>query len=154
MGASIFVVPATPELVAAVAEGARAEDAAEFWAAAHMLPLPGLLKCCEVSEESWCALADGEPLAIFGVGRIADGVGAPWMLAHVRIGDARGDFMAACRAELARIHKTWAVLLNYVDARNLRSIRWLRSLGFTIGDPEPYGLDQLPFRSFWRSRDV
>lgn len=30
---------------------------------------------------------------------------------------------------------------NYIDARNLRGIEWFSWLGFSVGDPVPYGLD-------------
>ena len=35
---------------------------------------------------------------------------------------------------------------NYIDARNLRGIEWFNWLGFSVGDPVPYGLNDEPFR--------
>jgi hypothetical protein len=41
-------------------------------------------------------------------------------------------------------------LFNYVDARNLRSIAWLQHIGFQVFEPQPYGLEGLPFHRFER----
>ena len=41
---------------------------------------------------------------------------------------------------------TW--LVNWVDDRNTCAIRWLKWMGFTIHEPEPYGVANLPFRRF------
>jgi len=40
-------------------------------------------------------------------------------------------------------------LENYVDARQKRSIRWLKWCGFTVENPKPWGTLGLPFHQFW-----
>jgi hypothetical protein len=40
---------------------------------------------------------------------------------------------------------------NYVYAKNLRSIKWLRSLGFTVLPPAPLGPGCSLFCEFWRT---
>lgn len=42
----------------------------------------------------------------------------------------------------------FALLTNYVDARNAVSIRWLRWLGFEIEPAAPFGIHGLPFHRF------
>lgn len=49
--------------------------------------------------------------------------------------------------EYVRRHR-FPRLMNWVDARNTPSIRWLRRLGFTIDPPEAYGIEQRPFHRF------
>jgi RimJ/RimL family protein N-acetyltransferase len=39
-------------------------------------------------------------------------------------------------------------LENFVDARNARSIRWLRRLGFSIREPRRMGLSDVTFYRF------
>jgi len=40
---------------------------------------------------------------------------------------------------------------NHVYAENRLAIRWLKHLGFVVGEPHPYGVQSAPFREFWRS---
>ena len=39
-------------------------------------------------------------------------------------------------------------LFNFVDARNMKSIRWLKHLGYAVGPPVPFGVAGLPFHPF------
>ncbi len=39
---------------------------------------------------------------------------------------------------------------NHVYSKNRMSIRWLKHLGFTVNDPEPFGPWGSPFCEFWR----
>jgi len=40
------------------------------------------------------------------------------------------------------------LLVNYVDCRNKKSIRWLRYLGAEMSEPEVYGIEKKLFRMF------
>jgi hypothetical protein len=42
----------------------------------------------------------------------------------------------------------YPVLRNYVDQRNTVSIRWLRWLGFRMGEPAVMGAARVPFVPF------
>lgn len=84
---------------------------------------------------------DGEVVAIFGVCRsVVAGVGTPWM-----VGTDKLDLCWRALVEDARFFvqvflEAYPVLLNVVDARNAKSIRWLKRLGFKVNAPEPMGL--------------
>jgi hypothetical protein len=39
-------------------------------------------------------------------------------------------------------------VVNYVDARNLKAVKWFQWLGFEVSDPEPYGPKGLLFHRF------
>tara|TARA_R110000796_G_scaffold231390_1_gene349272 strand:+ start:202 stop:492 length:291 start_codon:yes stop_codon:yes gene_type:complete len=43
---------------------------------------------------------------------------------------------------------------NWVDARNKRTVKWLKFLGYTMDDPEPMGRDELPFHLFHYGMDI
>lgn len=95
-------------------------------------------------------LRDGRLVALFGAAALSQmsDTAALWLLGtdlmrtHPRaVLDAAAEFVAHTREHHPR-------LLNYVDARNRPSIRWLRKLGFTIDPPAPFGVAGLPFHRF------
>lgn len=96
-------------------------------------------------------LADDELACIFGLAPIDGLLGrraAPWMLGTPVLDKHPGALMKRCRRYVDGMLHTYPHLLNFVDARNKRSIRWLKHLGFTIHPPVPYGAQQLPFHLF------
>lgn len=54
-----------------------------------------------------------------------------------------------CRAAL----EEYGTLVNYVDDRHIESRRWLQRIGFSVGEPEPFGVARLPFRRFEMRRE-
>ena len=48
------------------------------------------------------------------------------------------------------IDRAGGMIENYVYSENKESIRWLKHLGFNIGEPEPYGVAEKMFCHFWR----
>lgn len=115
---------------------------------------PGLdlLACLETavasSEESFVAVtASGEPIAVFGVAPVSllGGQGCPWMLGTDTLMLYGRDVVTLSRQHVARWGLKYDQLFNYVDARNVRSLAWLRHTGFMIFEPEPYGRQGEPF---------
>lgn len=153
--ASTELIPTTQEHVEWVSRRARKADTDELWAAGYLSP-----EACMRSGASRgvaiTGLIDQEPVAVWGVvpASIVLGIGVPWMVTTRALDDdARARvFLRACRAGLATITDGYDILMNYVDARNGRAIRWLRFMGFDV-DPvaRPYGAMRLPFHRFtWR----
>lgn len=105
------------------------------------------------SEDVFVAVtAAGEPFAVFGLAPVSllGGIGCPWMLgtdtaAHHAIG-----VITLARQHVARWSQRYSLLFNYVDARNKRSIGWLKRIGFTVQTAQPYGLHGEPFHRFER----
>tara|TARA_Y100001973_G_scaffold7367_1_gene10267 strand:- start:80 stop:538 length:459 start_codon:yes stop_codon:yes gene_type:complete len=61
--------------------------------------------------------------------------------------------------QLCRLGRQWVDLCvaevgetigNYAYSENKKTLRWLKHLGFTIGEPEPYGVKEALFCKFWR----
>lgn len=97
------------------------------------------------------ALIDGEVACIFGVaplGGMLGSTGAPWMLGTRLLDRHPGALMRHCRRYVAEMLALYPRLINFVDARNVRSIRWLKRLGFTFHPAAPYGVAGLPFHRF------
>lgn len=105
------------------------------------------------SEEAHVAFtAKGEPFAVFGVAPVSllGGQGCPWLLGTDVMRGYGRDIVVLSREHVARWGLRYPELFNYVDARNLRAIAWLRHTGFTIHPARPYGLAGEPFHRFER----
>jgi hypothetical protein len=98
----------------------------------------------------WVGTIDDRIAAIFGVVplHMLGGQGVPWLLGTPLIDRYRGAFMRLNRPYIARMLAVFPQLANVVDARNVKSIAWLKRLGFTIHPPQPVGLAGLPFHVF------
>ena len=112
-------------------------------------------KTWQASEITWTFRSGCERAALFGLGRIRD-VGVPWMLAGQCL-----DRNRLTRLEVARLCRgiiedmllaRFDSLANVVDARQVRSIRWLKWCGFTVEAARPLGPHGLPFHLFWMRR--
>lgn len=107
------------------------------------------------SSHVWIAVAgDGEPIAIFGVAPISmiDGIGSPWMLSTERVYEHPRALVTEARRYLSAMRETYPTLYNFVDARNDKSIRWLKRLGFALQPAAPYGPAGVPFHRFEMGR--
>lgn len=102
------------------------------------------------STKAWTWTADGEPIAIFGVAPVAllGGIGAPWLLGTDRVPRFPRVLVREGRRYVAEMLGLFPHLVNYVDARNVVSVRWLARLGFKVHEPQPYGAAGLPFHRF------
>lgn len=147
----VTIVPATVEHAIAIAADVRAPDAAEIWASTMQVPELALRSGLRFSDQAMTGLIDGEPVCMWGVvtesmiGRI----GVPWMLGTSKLDKLARVFLRHCREPLLEMMQGYGKLINYVDARNLRTIKWLRFMGFHV-EPEtqPYGVSGLPFHRF------
>lgn len=150
----VEVAPVEPWHVDDLLAGVRQADVAEFWAAAHLTPAEGLAQSLRFANEAWAGLHRGQVLCIFGVsgGSMLVPDGVPWMLAHRRLDRHARAFLRDCRPAVAAMLDRYRHLSNYVDARNICAIRWLRWLGFEIHPAVPHGVDGLPFHYFEMSR--
>lgn len=81
---------------------------------------------------------------------LLSGEASPWMLGTSLFQRFPGRLTRAARTYLARMQQTYPHLVNYVDARNVQSVRWLRRLGFEIHPAAPHGVAGLPFHRFER----
>lgn len=106
----------------------------------------------ESSDMLWTIDVDGEPAGLFGVAP-HDDAGAPWMLGTPALERAPKQLTKLGRAYVRLMNDKYATLLNYVDARSLKSVYWLARLGFTVQkETEPYGAFGLPFHRFGMKR--
>lgn len=141
--------------VAYIAANLRACDAQELRAmhGNDLDLLEALQTAVSASEEAYVAItAYGEPIAVFGLAPVSllGGQACPWMLGTDTVDLYARSVVQLSRAHVARWSQRYDQLFNYVDARNLRSIAWLRRTGFSVFEPEPRGLNGELFHRFER----
>jgi hypothetical protein len=136
--------------VAHVAANLRGSDRAEVLASHGQSGPAAVFTSLAASWHSRVILGDtGEPVGLCGVAR----GGLVWMLgtpALLGTASHRWQFLRAGRVWVDRLVKLCGQLHNWTDARNAQAVRWLRTLGFTIYPPAPFGPQGLPFHHFSR----
>ena len=152
----IEIVKAEPKH-AAIVPYLRRADAEEIWAFTGLSPAFAVAWSIAHSKNAWTALLDGKPAVVFGVGESAPGTGSatlgiPWLVATDDVERYPVKFYRESKSLMAKIKEGYDCLTNWVDARNVLSIRWLRWLGFAIEEPEPWGAYGLMFCRFWWKR--
>lgn len=97
-------------------------------------------------------VVDGLIVAVFGDSVHSEEAGVPWLISTRHVERFPKAFLQVCKPEVAEMLTRHPLLVNYVDARNSAAIRWLKWLGFTFCEPEPYGPLGHPFHCFWMRR--
>lgn len=134
--------PPTFERVAVIAANLRRQDAIEVFCSHGMQPAEAVFESWRSSPDCRCIDGDdGRPVGIAGIGQ----GGRIWLLAT--------DALLATpshRRQFIRGAKQWVDALladddvkrplhNYALAKNVTTLHWLKSLGFTIDNPVPMG---------------
>lgn len=141
--AEVRIVEARGEHVALIAARMRAADAAECWRGYRNTPEVALRESLACSSSAWVAYVDGEPAAMWGLVPVsaASGIAAPWLLTTDVVERIPLTFVRQSLAYVRRAQDVFPMLVNFVDARYTRALRWAAALGFTIARPEPLGPD-------------
>lgn len=127
----------------------RTCDAQEVRACGHT-PLVAAQRSVAHSLLCWSAFADGELGCIIGCAPISivSGIGSPWMLGTPVL-DAHSRVLVRLTPRyIAEMLKAFPHLVNHVHTHNTTSKRWLRRVGFTIGEAAPFGALGEPFHRF------
>lgn len=104
---------------------------------------------------SWAWLVNEEPAAVFGISAqsFTSDQGMPWAITTSLVEKHRKAFLIDSRKAFADCFGNYRYMFNVVDDRHESAKRWLRWLGFEIGEPQPYGPHGLPFRRFEYRRE-
>ncbi len=110
-----------------------------------------LIKGVEDSFMAWTAVADGQPFLLFGVAAPSSlsTTGVPWALGTDTTNRVGIAVVRQSRHYVKEMKRHFYRLENHTDDRHKVAHRWLRWCGFTIEEPEPWGVMGLPFRRFW-----
>jgi len=119
------------------------EDRDNAWAIGHLSPEQAIRHSVGVSIESETWLADDKTMVISGVSRgtFLSPYACVWMLGTRHLRQYPVTFLKGSREWVERMLEEYEHLVNYVDARNKRSLRWLKWLGFTVHPAVPLGVE-------------
>ncbi len=148
---SVSIIPATLDHVGAIAEKVRPADRDELWAASNITAERAMRNGIEHSEVAMTGLIDGVPVCMWGVVResLVCNMGVPWMIGTELLDKYAATFLRRCRAPILEIFAGYDILVNHVDARNKKAIKWLGFMGFKVEkEPVTYGVEKLPFHRF------
>ena len=147
------IQPAQPEHAIWLGLNMRREDAEEIHASHGLDPMTAAHGSL-IYGDTLTGLVDGEVACLFGCRGLSlmSTVGVPWLLGTPLVEHHARAFCKRNRVMIKIWLQRYETLVNWVDDRNETSKRWLQWLGFTLEDPRPYGLAQLPFRRFTMTR--
>lgn len=92
---------------------------------------------------------DGEVIALFGVaGTLLDTTGTPWMIGTPLLDRQGRALIHLAPSYIRQMLELFPNLINVVDVRNTRSIRWLKRMGFDFQPAVPVGPAGAPFYPF------
>ena len=137
------IVQVEEDHIASLAESMQKEDRDNAWAIAHLSPEQAIRHSVGASIESETWLADGGVMAIRVVSRgtFLSPYACVWMLGAEGLRRYPIAFLKGSREWVERVLDEYDCLVNYVDGRNKRSLKWLKWLGFTIYPAAPLGIE-------------
>lgn len=145
----------TPADIAFLAANMRQADIAEIQAAGDTRNLFDVV-ADGVADSALCVAVEscGELLCIGGAaGRsLMSSNGIAWMLCTKAIEKHNRLFVMHGRECVSVLLLRYASLHNCVDANNVKSIRWLKKMGFAIQEPMPHPISGRMFCRFSISR--
>lgn len=132
----------------------RDEDFDELYASTGKSPHYDVLESWEMSTIRWIIFNEfGQAVAVMGVRPITafSEVGIPWLVGTDKINkdySMKRFFVKMTKLIAKEIMESFSILVNYVDARYAKAIKWIKVLGFTIEEAEPFGAKDMMFHKF------
>lgn len=116
-------------------------------------PVESMTYIVQHSSHAWALRVNGRLGMIGGLFPMSTILGGeeaqPWMMATTALESTPRILMRVALKYLSVMRGKYPRLSNHVDARNKRSIRWLRAIGFTVhAHTVPFGPYGLPFHPF------
>lgn len=151
MRANPVVVPATDAHAIAMAPNLRMVDCKEIRADED--PLDIIRESLGKASHAWTWLVEGAPVCMWGIEPKSVMGGTAWAWFYSTEALTRCDkrtFLLGSRAMLGVLLSIYPHIEGFVDARFVASVRWIRKMGFRVGDPFEYG--NVPFRHFVKER--
>ena len=130
---------ATRQDAAEMAPRMRPEDAAEVLAADGHTPYEALEWALFASgPEAWTFRLNGKIAAMWGAVPVSllSGMAVPWLLTTDEIDKHPKTFIRCCREALIYLSRRYPTLINRVDVRYEKALRWARRMGFEVLSPE------------------
>ena len=148
--AKIKVVETIPSHIFYIKDHLREIDIAECWDTANHTPEDALEAGYFKSELCFTILRYELPVAIFGLVKMNNKLGVPWMLATNELKSIKKYFMEYSADYIDLMLSRCDFLVNYISMYNTDSIKWLEWCGFQLDTPELFGEEQKLFRRFYK----
>jgi hypothetical protein len=135
-----------------VALNLRAADFDEVFAETGESPHLEIEEYVLFSLKKWVILnKHSEAVAILGVRPLTQfsKIGIPWLLGTDGLGNMKRFFVSVSRPTIENMKGGFDLLINHVDARYTKAVRWLEWCGFTVEEPKPHGVLGEPFHKFY-----
>lgn len=138
--------------IAELSNTMRQEDKDEIWHLARLSPMAALVMSYDLSKVCYTTLVDNRVAIIGGVGShpTEKEVGVPWMLASPLLKEIRRDFIKEIRDWVWELSRGYKMLRNVAWSKNETHIRWLKWMGFEMGEGMPLGPDGEIYIPFWK----
>lgn len=126
------------DLIKRIADDIEESDAQEIRSSMDTDDIEDALQLSrDTSFECYVVCSGDTALAIIGIA-LADpdqgSVGIPWAIMTQSVRKMGREIQRTARSFVSRWSAMFPLLTNVVDERNTRSIHWLESLGFTMGE--------------------
>lgn len=116
----------------------RDPDIVEVYAASGYLPVEAVEHAIEASVQAWTCYFGTEIAACFGIASLnmLDGVGVPWALTGEVVDRYPILFYRTSKDVLAWMRQQYPTMVNRIDCRNEKAIRWAKRVGFDVARPD------------------
>jgi hypothetical protein len=147
---NIIVRTATKQDAEYLKDKLKSSDVDEIWASHHYTPEQGLREALEKSIFA-LTIQNGNPIAMFGIvpDSILGNSASVWFLSSTDLYKIRKRFLRNNKKFIKLMQEFYPTLYNYVDARNVKTIEWLKFCGAKFSEPKPYGVEGKDFRHFY-----
>lgn len=136
-----------------IAAHMREIDRREIYYMATLDPQRAINVTAAHAVAAWAVLLDGVPALIFGINRRSRTslIGVPWLLATDALDEHPLALAKASKEYVARFFRAFDRMENHVLASNVKTLRWLRWLGFDMEEARPFGAFGQPFVRFGKN---
>lgn len=135
-----------------IALNLREDDFDEVFAATGKSPHLDIEVGVKTSLRTWIMLnKNDEAVAVLGVKPLSvfSNTGIPWLLGTDGLNNMKRFFVQCSKPIIEEMKNGFKLLLNDVDVRYTKAVRWLKWCGFTVEEPKPFGAFGLPFHKFY-----
>jgi len=135
-----------------IAMNLRAQDFDELYLFNGVNPFDVVLESWVMSSKRWIVLNKNDvAVAVLGVRPLDmySDIGIPWLIGTKGLEKMKKFFVKYSKMILEEMKKGFKILINFVDAKYLKAVKWLDWCGFIIDDPIPCGAFKLPFHRFY-----
>lgn len=147
---NVRIRPAIYSDVERMHKSLRESDRLEILASHNHTPYEALRYGIEHSSICLTVLFKDDPVAIGGVvpDKNVKQAAVVWLLGTNDVYQMRLSFLKLSKVYIRLLQQLYPILYNFIDPRNIATIRWLSWLGATLDDPQPIGVNKAMFQYF------